>query len=184
MHFALPRSRRPSDKSCLEAEPMLTADIGYRLRRRAWVVAFVSTLTVLASAKHKVLTEIPIENSPRFGLLLVKAEVNGKPAVLIVDTGSTISVISTKLAPVSDRYSNDVMVPRNGSGLVGRGVYAQAAIKVGPIVWGKRRIVVMDLHEVSKSLEQEVDGILGVDFFSEMAFFAVDIKNHRLILRP
>jgi hypothetical protein len=42
----------------------------------------------------------------------------------------------------------------------------------------------MDLHEVSKSLEQEVDGILGVDFFSEMAFFAVDIKNHRLILRP
>jgi len=115
---------------------------------------------------------------------LVKAEVNGKPAVLIVDTGSTISVISTKLTPVSDRYSNDVMVPRNGSGLVGRGVYAQAAIKVGPIVWGKRRIVVMDLHEVSKSLEQEVDGILGVDFFSEMAFFAVDIKNHRLILRP
>ncbi len=133
---------------------------------------------------REVLTEIPIENSPRFGLLLVKAEVNGKPAVLIVDTGSTISVISTKLAPVSDRYSNDVMVPRNGSGLVGRGVYAQAAIKVGPIVWGKRRIVVMDLHEVSKSLEQEVDGILGVDFFSEMAFFAVDIKNHRLILRP
>ena len=133
---------------------------------------------------REVLTEIPIENSPRFGLLLVKAEVNGKPAVLIVDTGSTISVISTKLTPVSDRYSNDVMVPRNGSGLVGRGVYAQAAIKVGPIVWGKRRIVVMDLHEVSKSLEQEVDGILGVDFFSEMAFFAVDIKNHRLILRP
>src|SRR5713101_3197305 len=115
MHFALPRSRRPSDKSCLEAEPMLTADIGYRLRRRAWAVAFVSTLTVLASAKHKVLSEIPIENSPRFGLLLVKAEVNGKPAVLIVDTGSTISVISTKLTPVSDRYSNDVMVPRNGS---------------------------------------------------------------------
>jgi len=148
------------------------------------VLLLVSMQTLLACAKDKAPNEISIETSSRFGLLLVKAEVDGKPAVLIVDTGSTISVISPRLATASDRYPSGVMVPRNGSGLVGMGVYAQAVIKVGPFVWGKRRIVVMDMHEVSKSLDQEVDGILGLDFFSQVTFFAVDTKNHKLILKP
>ena len=148
------------------------------------VLLLVSMQTLLASAKDKAPNEIPIEASSRFGLLLVKAEVDGKPAVLIVDTGSTISVISAKLITVSDRHPNGVLVPRNGSGLVGMGVYAQAAIKVGSFEWGKHRIVVMDMQEVSKSLEQDVDGILGLDFFSQVAFFAVDTKNHKLILNP
>jgi predicted aspartyl protease len=154
-----------------------------RVLRRVIALLLVYIQTLLASAKNDARNEIPIETSSRFGLLLVKAEVDGKPAVLIVDTGSTITVISTKLATISEHHSNRVMVPRNGSGLVGMGVYAQAAIKVGPLVWGKRRIVVMDMQEVSNSLEQEVDGILGLDFFSQVAFFAVDTKNHKLILR-
>ena len=163
---------------------MPTAGIEARVLRRFTPLVLISTLTLLASAKHKAPDEIPIETSSRFGLLLVKAEVDGKPAVLIVDTGSTITVISSKLATISDRDPKRVMVPRNGSGLVGMGVYAQVAIKVGPLVWGKRRIVVMDMQEVSKSLEQEVDGIRGLDFFNQLAFFAVDTKNHKLILNP
>ena len=99
----------------------------------------------------------------------------------MVDTGSTIIVIGTKLADLSDRIPNAAMFTRAGSGLVGTGVYAQAVIKVGPVVWGKRPIVVMNLQEISKSLGEEIDGILGLDFISEMKFFAVDIKNHRLI---
>ena len=152
-----------------------------RLLRCAGTVTFVSMQTVCAAAQGKDTREILIEHSQRFGLLLVRAEVNRKPAVFMVDTGSTIIVIGTKLADLSDRIPNAAMFTHAGSGLVGTGVYAQAVIKVGPVVWGKRPIVVMNLQEISKSLGEEIDGILGLDFISEMKFFAVDIKNHRLI---
>ena len=42
--------------------------------------------------------EIPFENSGSFGLVLVKVEVNGRPAVLIVDTAASRTIISSELA--------------------------------------------------------------------------------------
>ena len=42
----------------------------------------------------------------------------------------------------------------------------------------------MDMHDFSKSLGQKVDGLLGMDFFSEFDFVAVDLKNHKLIFKP
>jgi len=43
------------------------------------------------------LKEIPCENSRLFGLVLIKVEVNGRLAVLIVDTASNHTIISSEL---------------------------------------------------------------------------------------
>jgi hypothetical protein len=42
----------------------------------------------------------------------------------------------------------------------------------------------MDMREFSKSFGQKVDGLLGMDFFSEFELVMVDLKNHKLILEP
>ena len=42
----------------------------------------------------------------------------------------------------------------------------------------------MDMHDFSKSLGQKIDGLLGMDFFSEFELVVVDLKNHNLILEP
>ncbi len=118
-----------------------------------------------------------------FGLVSVKVEVDGRPAVLIVDTGSNHTIISSALANARLTLNNRVS-PSKGSGLIGTGVVATTTLRVGPITWRDHRIVAMDTRELSKSMGQEIDGLLGMDFFKEFDLVVVDLKNHKLILQP
>jgi predicted aspartyl protease len=128
--------------------------------------------------------EIPFENSRLFGLVLVKVEVNGRPAVLIVDTGSNHTIISSELADAPARNLDNVVAASKGSGFAGAGVFTKATLKVGPITWRDHKVVVMDVRAFSKSLGQKADGLLGMDFFSEFELVVVDLKSHKLILKP
>jgi hypothetical protein len=76
--------------------------------------------------------EIPFENSRLFGLVLIKVEVNGKLAVLIVDTASNHTIISSELADVPARNLDDVVATSKGSGFAGAGVFTRVTLKVGP----------------------------------------------------
>jgi hypothetical protein len=42
----------------------------------------------------------------------------------------------------------------------------------------------MDTHELSKSFGQKIDGLLGMDFFSDFELLVVDLRNHKLTLKP
>ena len=119
-----------------------------------------------------------------FGLVLVKLEVNGRPAVLIVDTGSNVTIISPDLADVAPGTLDNAASPSRGSGFTGRGVFRRATLRVGSVTWRDHRVVVTDTRELSKSLGQKVDGMLGMDFLSEFELVVVDLKNHKLILEP
>ena len=106
------------------------------------------------------------------------------PQFSIVDTASNHTIISSELADVPPRTLDNLVPPAEGSGLTGTGVFAKATLKVGPITWRDHRIVVMDMRDFSKSLGQKIDGLLGMDFFSEFEVVVVDLKNHKLILEP
>lgn len=118
-----------------------------------------------------------------FGLVLVKVEVNGRPAVLIVDTASNHTIISSEFADMPRTMDNTVSTSK-GSGLTGTGVFARTTLRVGPITWRDHRIVVMDMREFSKSMGQKIDGLLGMDFLTEFELVVVDLKNHKLMLEP
>ena len=128
--------------------------------------------------------EIPFENSRIFGLVLVKVQVNGRPAVLIVDTASNHTIISSELGDVPARNLDNVVATSKGSGFAGAGVFTKATLKVGPITWRDHKVVAMDMRAFSKSLGQKADGLLGMDFFSEFELVVVDLKNHKLMLEP
>jgi predicted aspartyl protease len=128
--------------------------------------------------------EIPFENSRMFGLVLVKVEVNGRPAVLIVDTGSNHTIISSELADAPAHNLDNIVATSKGSGFAGAGVFTKATLKVGPITWRDHKVVVMDVRAFSKSLGQKADGMLGMDFFGEFELVVVDLKSHKLILKP
>jgi predicted aspartyl protease len=116
--------------------------------------------------------------------VLVKVEVNGRPAVLIVDTASNHTIISSELADAPPRNLDSVVATSKGSGFAGAGVFTRATLKVGPITWRDHKVVAMDMRAFSKSLGQKADGMLGMDFFSEFELVVVDLKNHKLILEP
>ena len=144
----------------------------------------VAALQVPAFPQSSNPKEIPFENSRMFGLVLVKVEVNGRPAVLIVDTASNHTIISSELADVPPRNLDNVVATSKGSGFAGAGVFTRATLKVGPITWRDHKVVAMDMRAFSKSLGQQADGMLGMDFFSEFELVVVDLKNHKLILEP
>lgn len=146
--------------------------------------ALVLALGIPAFAQSPVRNEIPFENSGTFGLVLVKVEVNGRPAILIVDTGSNQTVISSELADIPPSVWNNPVFSKKGSGFTGSGVYAKVTAGVGTITWRDHQVVTMNMRELSKSLGQKIDGILGMDFLSAFDLVVVDLKNHKLILQP
>jgi predicted aspartyl protease len=125
---------------------------------------------------------IPFQVSRSFGLMLIRGEVNGNPATLILDTGSNHTIISSRFVDVLTPARGTVSTEK-GSGYSGTGVFTKASLKVGPLVWRNHRILAMDLKEISKSLGQNVDGLLGMDFLNEFEIVVVDLRQHKLILR-
>ena len=126
---------------------------------------------------------IPIELTHRFGLVLVRVEVNGRPATLVLDTGSSHTILSTQLVQVRVLALGDIARPSKGSGWVGSAGWIKATLKVGDAVWRDHEFLAMDdLPDISNAVGQKVDGILGEDVLKDFAVVAIDFKHRRLFL--
>jgi hypothetical protein len=126
---------------------------------------------------------IPFEVNGNFGSILIKAQVNGQPATLVVDTGSSHTILSSELLQVRPLALEHADAPAKGSGYVGNAGWAKATVEVGTITWPDRRVLVMnDFDEISNSMKRRVDGILGEDVLKEFDVVAIDFKHHRLVL--
>jgi Aspartyl protease len=126
--------------------------------------------------------EIPLRSSHAFGLMLVEARINDKPALLILDTGSNHTIVSSKLVDVATPSLSDAVTIKKGSGWSGSGVFTRASLAVGSVLWRDHRILAMDTNGISKSLGESVDGMLGMDFLNEFDIVIVDLRQHKLIL--
>jgi hypothetical protein len=128
-------------------------------------------------------TGIPFEVNRQFGSILIRAQVNGQPATLIVDTGCSHTVLSSDFLRVSPLLLEHASVPVKGQGLVGVRGWAKATMEIGAISWANREVLVIDeFQEISKSMKQRVDGILGEDLLNEFGSVVIDFKHHRLVL--
>ena len=127
---------------------------------------------------------IPFELNRQFGSILIEVQVNRHPAWLLVDTGSSHTVLSADILEISPLSFKRPTVAVKGSGLRGTAGWATATIDLGTIQWANRKVLVTkDFREISKSMQQRVDGILGEDVLNEFTAVVIDFKNHRLILR-
>jgi len=127
--------------------------------------------------------EVAFEYSRAFGLMLIKVQVNGKPAVMVLDTGSNETIVSPRLVIVKQLSSKDAVAMAKGSGYSGTGVIATAVLSIGPLNPKNCQILVVDLSDLSKTLGQEVDGILGMSVLKEFEIVSVDLRRHKLVLK-
>lgn len=125
--------------------------------------------------------EIPFQFSRAFGLVLIRADVNGHRAVLILDTGSNHTAINSRFVDVASPGLRDTVSTEKGSPHPARGVFTNVSLmKIGPFVWRDHRILAMDMQDLSGILGENVDGLLGMDFLNEFAMVQLDLKRHRL----
>lgn len=127
---------------------------------------------------------IPFELSGDFGAILIRAQINGQAATLLVDTGSSHTLLSPELVQLRPLALEQAGPPVRGSGLTSRAGWAKATIQLGGDTWKDHKVLVTDdFHQISKDMKQPINGILGQDLLKEFHFVLIDFKRRRLVLR-
>jgi hypothetical protein len=127
-------------------------------------------------------TVVPIERSPNFGAILVSVHVNGKLAVLILDTGSNTTILSPEISGLNPAHLTHADPPRKGTGFVEDGRWGQATLTIGTTVWKDKRVLVVDTKNISRAVQRKIDGILGQDILDEFKYVEINLAEKRLIL--
>ena len=151
------------------------------VRRQHHLVALLAALICVTSSlaadrkrpapelENPVFQALPLERSSQ-NHLLVRAEINGKPALLGVDSGAPVSAISAsrrKYFGMSDLPGSSKLPPRlRINGGFSRVTIAKR-LRLGALTLIDEPMVAIDLRAPARarkeSREQELDGILGAD---------------------
>jgi predicted aspartyl protease len=128
-----------------------------------------------ARAETPLYEALPLERSSQ-NRLLVRAEINGKPARLLVDTGSPLSVVAAdraahfKMSPVSAK--SGILSRLNVNGAF-NSISIARSLQLGALKLTDEAMVLIDLARLRKSADDreeqsESDGILGTDILSPL----------------
>lgn len=134
------------------------------------------------TASHRRIV-LPLERSPRFGALLVPVQVNGKPAVLIVDTGSNTTILSPEICGLNAARLPRAEPPPKGTGFVGEGRWGQATLTIGTAIWKDRRVLIVDTTDLTEATQRKIDGILGQDILDDFKYVEINLEAKRITLR-
>ena len=117
--------------------------------------------------------------------LLVRAEVNGKPALFAVDTGAPVSAIALNrrayfgMSPVTAKSAIPARLSINGAF---NSVAIARNLRLGALNLIDEPMVMVDLGTLRRSKRDEIDGILGADIlFPTKAM--IDCQRDILILK-
>lgn len=111
------------------------------------------------------------------GMVLLDAEVNGKPAVLLLDTGADFTLISPQASGLPKARLRALTATQT-TGANGEYVKARVDLKLAEQRWVDRAVLVMDLSEASKRLGTRIDGFVGADLLQEFSAVRIDFRNH------
>lgn len=118
------------------------------------------------------------------GVILLDAKVNDKPAVLLLDTGAGLSVLSPDAAAwpsaaLKKRFASRLAVGIDGAtrsmGNTTATFELGRAITVTPVA-------VADLQSFAKALNVKLDGILGQDVLRGFSAVRIDYKSQLITL--
>jgi len=115
------------------------------------------------------------------GLILLDGQLNGKPAVLLLDTGANNSVVDYRAAGF-DGLKLDALRSTGSAGA--EGACRVREVKLSPEhrpLLG-RRVCVMDLGDVSRRMGTRIDGFVGQDLLTEFATLRIDYRAKTITL--
>jgi predicted aspartyl protease len=186
---------RPRDARAI-LRPVFTGIPLFFSRKTALLGALLVGIPALALARPPARAEtpqyeaLPLERSSQ-NHLLVRAEINGKPAVLLVDTGAPLSAVAIDRAahfgmdPVSAKSRIPSRLNINGAF---NSMSIARSLRIGALNLVDEAMVLIDfayLRQSSKNEEEherESDGILGTDILSPL-MAVLDYDRMLLVLK-
>jgi predicted aspartyl protease len=140
--------------------------------------------TFLMSAGHARAAdlELPFEIEASQAAILVRGLVDGKPVLLILDTGASSTILARELVRLAPGALASSRFSAEGPGLNANGRYTEATLELGDRRWRNRTVVGMKMDEVSKAYGRRIDGLLGQDVLREFDRITIDFRTKRLLL--
>ena len=151
-----------------------------KLRPRTERADMFETFALLATLAAAQPIEIPFELDPTYRGIFISAIVNGKRAVLLVDTGASNTWLDAEVAGVHrvtlarSRFRQDV-------GFEVTGVRKSATIDIGT-TRASERFRVADLDALSSRYGRPVDGVLGQDILGRFTRVTIDYGTKRMLM--
>jgi hypothetical protein len=113
---------------------------------------------------------------------LLDGQLNGKPAVLLLDTGANISIVDFRAAGFP-ALKLDALRSTGGTGAEGNCFSREIPkLSLGLHSWLARRTCLMDLSDVSKRMETKIDGFIGADLLRTFSAVRIDYKAQTVTL--
>ena len=125
--------------------------------------------------------KVPFEYATSRNSILLHVKVNERSALLIVDTGSSHTVLRPELLHIKPSELSPTRPGFSGGGFMGDAVGKEITLQVGSWKWQRRRVAVMDLAQVFAVYQEHIDGVLGLDFFQEFSSVTIDLKNKTIV---
>jgi len=135
-------------------------------------VLILAVLLLFAPKVHAQTFRVPFHSVN--GMILLDAQVNGKPAVLLLDTGANFTLISLEASGVTGKL--DALSPNKTTGATGEYVKGRVDLRMEKRHWIERDVLIMDLSEASKRIGERVDGFIGQDLLQEFSVVRIDYK--------
>jgi hypothetical protein len=107
---------------------------------------------------------LPIHATPQGNAVYVEVKLNGKPAVLVVDTGSTVSLCDWKFC--------------------GKAPKGTASLELGSWHTDSEDVRPRDLSSISLQAGVRIDGVLGLLTMAHFRRVTFDFQHHSLELEP
>ncbi len=115
------------------------------------------------------------------GLILLDGQLNGKPAVFLLDTGANNSVVDYRAAGLPNPKL-DALRSTGSAGAEGTCIVREVKLSLEHRSWLARRVCVMDLSDVSKRMETKIDGFIGADLLATFSAVRIDYKAQTITL--
>ncbi len=127
--------------------------------------------------------DISFELHPKFAAILLHVEVNKQPAVMILDTGSSRTILDPRIVDVDSREPRRPASVGMGSGISGNDArWGKATLQVGTHLFRDWPVVVSDMRDVSHNFQQPIDGLLGQDIVSKFHIIVIDFDSRKITL--
>lgn len=125
--------------------------------------------------------EVGFDLHPKFSAILVKVEINKTPAVMILDTGSSRTILDSRIVDLDPRELRRPANVGRGSGISGDDArWGKATLQVGTRLFRDHRVVVSDMRDVSRNFQQQIDGLLGQDIVCEFGLVVIDFNKRKI----
>ena len=134
--------------------------------------------------KSKFFVRISFSNTKH---LLCKAKINGKAAILLIDTGASNSCIHSELEEYFELQTKGDPFDAAGAseGKMHAIMTTKCILELGNNFKGKQAFVLLDLSHVNLSLSSQgvkkIDGIIGADFLKKNKAI-IDYSQRKLFL--